>query len=82
MRTQPPSILIYVELYIPSVHALVRRRQISFLKKAKNITHFEGSPLHTAIQMAKDSPSPMGKYIKDLEALDSDPVDEVLKIIK
>ncbi len=32
--------------------------------------------------MAKDSQSPMGHYIKDLEALDSDPVDKVSKIIK
>ncbi len=32
--------------------------------------------------MAKDSQSPMGHYIKDLEALDSDPVGEVSKIIK
>ncbi len=82
MRTQPPRNLIYMELDIPSVKALVRRRQISFLKKAKNSTYFEGSPLQKAIQMTKDCQSPMGQYIKDLEALDSDPVDEVSKIIK
>ncbi len=35
-----------------------------------------------AIQMTKDSQSPMGQYIKDLEALDSDPVDDVSNIIK
>ncbi len=35
-----------------------------------------------AIQMTKDSQSPMGQYIKDLEALDGDPVNEVSKIIK
>ncbi len=78
VRTQTPSHLIYVELDISSVHALVRKRQISFLKKAKNSTHFEGSPL----QMTKDSQSPMVQYIKDLEALDSDPVEEVSKTIK
>ncbi len=75
VRTQTPSNLIYVELGIPSVQALVRRRQISFLRKVKNSTYFEGSPLQKAIQMAKDSQSPMGHYIKDLQALDSDPVD-------
>ncbi len=82
VKTQTPSNLIYVELDIHSVQALVRRRQIGFLKKVKNITHFEGSPLQKAIQMAKDSQSPMGQYIKDLEVLDSDTVDEISKIIK
>ncbi len=52
VRTQIPSNLIYVELDIPSIQALVRRRQISFLNKAKNSTHFEGSPPQKAIQMA------------------------------
>ncbi len=55
VRTQTPSNLIYVELDIPSLQALVRRRQISFLNKAKNSTHFECSPLQKAIQLAKDS---------------------------
>ncbi len=82
MRTQTPSNLIYVELDNPSVQAFVRRRQISFLKKTKNSTHFEGSPPQKAIQMAKNTQSPMRQYIKDLETLDSDPVDEVSKIIK
>ncbi len=48
----------------------------------RKITHFEGSPLQKATQMAKDSQFAMGQYIKDLEAFDSDPVDEVSKIIK
>ncbi len=55
VRTQTPSNLIYVELDIPSLQALVRRTQISFLKKAKNSTHFEVS----SVQMAKDSQSPI-----------------------
>ncbi len=82
VRTQTPSNLIYAELDILSVHTFVRRKQISFLKKVKNSTHFEGSPLQKAIQMAKDSQSTMGHYIKDLEALDGDPVDEISKIIE
>ncbi len=69
-------------LDILSVQALVRRRQISFLKKVKNSSNVEGSPLQEAIQMAKDPHSPMGQYIKDLDALDCDPVDEISKIIK
>ncbi len=67
-RTQTPSNLIYVELDMPSVQALVRRRQISFLNKAKNSTHFEGSPLQKDIQMANDCQSHIGQYIKDFEA--------------
>ncbi len=60
VRTQTPSNLIDVELDILSLRALVKRRQISFLKKVKNSTHFEGSPLQKAIQMAKDSQSSTG----------------------
>ncbi len=68
VKTQIPNNLIYVVLDIPSVQALVRRRQISFPKKAKNGNHFEGSHLRKIIQMAKDSQSPtLRKYFVILQ---------------
>ncbi len=69
VRTQTPNNLIYVERDIPSVQALVRRRQISFLKKAKNTTHFEGSPLQKAIQNGKGLPVPCGTLFQRLRSL-------------
>ncbi len=36
VRTQTPNNLIYVELDIPSVQAIVRRRQISFPKNEQH----------------------------------------------
>ncbi len=62
--------------------ALFRRRQICFLERAKNSTPFDDSPPQKDIQMAKDSQSTMGQYIKDLDILDSDPVDEVSNDIR
>ncbi len=58
MRTESPINLIYMELDIPSVQALVRRRQNSFLNKVKNITHFVGSPLQKVIKWQR-TPCPL-----------------------
>ncbi len=63
----------------PSEQVLDRRKQISFVEKAKSSTHVEDSPLQKDIEMEKDFQFLMGQYIKDLEAFGSDPVDEVLK---
>lgn len=78
VRTQTPSMLIYVELDTPSVQALIKKRQIDFLNKTKQSSHFNGSPLQKTIDMAKEAKCPMGLYIQELEAIANDPVTEFL----
>ncbi len=76
VRMQTPSSLIYIELDIPSVQALVKKRQVDFLSKVKQSSHFHGSPLQYAMQLAKESKCPMGVYLQELESITSDPVTE------
>ena len=82
VRSQTPNDLVYVELNVPSVQSLVKKRQITFLQSVRNSPHYDGSPLQKAIGLAKDANSPMGLYIKELESVTTDPVDDFARHVK
>ncbi len=58
VRTQTPSNIIYVELDNPSGNALVRRRQISFLKKQRTVPILK-AVLYKRIFKWQRTPSPL-----------------------
>ncbi|KAF0287431.1 Aladin [Amphibalanus amphitrite] len=66
VRYQTPSDLIYVETGIPPLSARVGQMQRNFLMKLQASTHFEGSPVQKAIQLARMHACPMGQYIEKL----------------
>ncbi|KAF0293374.1 hypothetical protein FJT64_008813 [Amphibalanus amphitrite] len=66
VRYQTPSDLIYVETGIPPLSARVGQMQRNFLMKLQASTHFEGSPVQKAIELARVHACPMGQYIEKL----------------
>ncbi len=74
VRVQTPTDLVYIELDIPSVQAMIMKRQMAFLCKYSERDSYEGSPLQVAVDLAKQYKSPMGKYLVELEAMQNDPV--------
>ncbi len=60
MRSQTPNDLVYVELNVPSVKPLIQRRQLDFLKKYKQQSFYDESPLKHAIDMAQRSKKSYG----------------------
>lgn len=68
VRYQIPTDLVYVETGIPPLTALVSHRQRKFLEKLQASSHFEGSPVQKAIELARAHACPMGRHIQSLLA--------------
>ena len=66
IRYQTPSDLVYVETGIPPLPALIVPKQRRFLMKLQASSHYEGSPVQRAIELARAHASPMGTYIENL----------------
>jgi hypothetical protein len=82
VRMQTPSDLVYIELDIPSVQCLVKKKQIDFLQKVKNSEFFEKCPLKVVLNMARDCKCPMGLYLSELESSHIDPVTQFKNSIR
>ena len=68
VRYQTPSDLVYVETGTPPLSAFVAHRQRKFLLKLEASSHFEGSPVQRAIDLARAHASPMSLYMQRLLA--------------
>ena len=68
VRYQTPSDLVYVETGIPPLSAFIAQRQRSFLLKLQASSHFEGSPVQKAIELARAHACPMSLHMESLLA--------------
>ena len=59
VRYQTPPDLVYAETGIPPLPAFVAQRQRSFLTKLQASSHFDGSPVQKALDLAREHESPM-----------------------
>ena len=66
VRYQTPSDLVHVETGILPLSALVTQRQRTFLLKLQASSHFEGSPVQKAIELAREHACPMFTYMQNL----------------
>ena len=82
VRTQTASDLIYLEMGIPTVEALIKKRQCDFLRKMMISPSYPSSPLKFAIDLACTNRTPMGSYIMNLRTLNSDPVNQCMILLK
>ena len=68
------SDLIFLESGEPSAVALIKQKQLKFLKRLRERQDFDNSYIAKMINKAVEVRSPMGVYISQLEEMEGDPV--------
>ena len=74
VRTTICSDLILIESNEPSATALLKSKQLKYIRKIQSRPDFNTSYLQKIIRKAIEAQCPMGKYIQQLRAIHLDPV--------
>ena len=80
VRIQTPTDLVHLELGIPTIDGLIKKRQQDFLLKVRASNFYDVSPLKLAMELCQRVNSPMGKYLSKLNS--EDPVEASLSLLK
>ena len=82
VRTTTCTDLVYLESGEPSASALIKTKQIKYLRKLQARDDYDNSYIRKIIDKAINVQSPMGKYIHQLRQLQQDPSISELEALK